>query len=166
MAHDSSCVPTNRHQEIFHTFTSTLEANRHERVAIMEQPIFFYDGNCGLCDRTVRFFMAHSDADALNFCSLQSNRAQTEFAQHNVPINMRSSYLLQNGKLYQDSNAILLALALCRSPHNWLSVFRYVPAFLRDRVYHFIARNRNRLGFSQPASCRLPNAEELQRVLS
>ena len=58
---------------------------------------------------------------------------------------------------------IELARAL-GGPWRVLLVIRWIPRWLRDGVYGFIARNRHALP-GRPVSCRLPDPELAKRLL-
>ncbi len=127
--------------------------------------IFLYDGDCGLCDATVQFFLHRTDAASLHFAALQSEFAQRVLRQHGVHLaDLNVAYLVIDGRLEVASSAILEALRRVRGPARHLATLRVVPKMLRDRVYAIVARHRRRL-VSQ-AVCRVPSAEERRRFIA
>ena len=107
----------------------------------------FFDGECGLCDRTVRWLIASDPGALLRFCPLQSPHALEL-----LPGIPRSSFtdpgtliLLEQGALSFKSDAVLRILTLLG---GWKAgaagSARFIPLFLRDRCYDWVARNRHR----------------------
>ncbi|MGJ8671439.1 thiol-disulfide oxidoreductase DCC family protein [Rubritalea sp.] len=127
--------------------------------------IFFYDGGCGFCNRSVNLLMDYSDDSALYFCPLQSELAKEIFSQHKQEPDLQSSYLLKNGTIYGDSSAVLYAFTICRAPVNILGTFRFIPPFLRDTVYKLIAKNRHMISKNFNSACRIPSNNERARFL-
>ena len=55
----------------------------------------------------------------------------------------------------EKSDAAMAIAARLRRPWNLLTVLRFVPRPIRDRVYSFVARNRYRW-FGKRSTCKLP----------
>ncbi len=55
----------------------------------------------------------------------------------------------------EKSDAAIAIAARLRRPWNLLTVLRFVPRPIRDRVYSFVARNRYRW-FGKRSTCKLP----------
>jgi predicted DCC family thiol-disulfide oxidoreductase YuxK len=132
--------------------------------------ILFYDGACGLCTRSVRFFMRADKAGNLRFAPLQGNTAKAR-----LPESLRDRdnlstvvYLHETGgdhpKIHLRSGAV--AHALIDVGGFWAfcgRCLRVVPAGLSDPVYNFIAQHRLRI-FPNGA-CPLPDAKARARLL-
>ncbi|MBM9501315.1 thiol-disulfide oxidoreductase DCC family protein [Leptospira sp. 201903071] len=130
-----------------------------------ETPIVFFDGVCNLCNGTVLFFLDHNPKKNLRFASLQSEFAERILTKKNLPDVAPSSVLfLENGILYEKSNAVLKIAAHLSFPWNLASIFRWVPTLLRDIVYDWIAKNRYRW-FGKSEACRIPSPELKSRFL-
>jgi predicted DCC family thiol-disulfide oxidoreductase YuxK len=123
--------------------------------------LVLYDGECGLCDRAVRFLLARDRRDRLRFASLQSGWARWALARRAdgagaPPMRearpaAREDSMHVVAELGTQRERLLLrsaaALHLCRvlgSPWSLLGIFRLVPPPLRDLLYRFVARNRRR----------------------
>ena len=102
-------------------------------------PIVFYDGLCGLCDKSVQFILKHDSKKIFLFSALQSDFASNTL---NNPLAYNSFILNHNGKTYQKSTAALHTLKLLGGFWTLLFCFIIVPPFIRDAVYDFIAANR------------------------
>jgi len=73
-----------------------------------------------------------------------------------------SIILVEDGRVQLRSAATLRMLGLLGFPFSLTTVFRLIPARLRDIVYDLIARNRIRW-FGRMQACRLPAPAERHR---
>jgi predicted DCC family thiol-disulfide oxidoreductase YuxK len=129
-----------------------------------QPPILFFDGDCGLCSRSVRFLMRRNRSNFLYFAPLQGETA----AQY-LKADLRESlstvvYRRTESEILIRSDAVLQALIDMGS--NWRFLAR--PALLisrkwRDGLYNWIAARRNK--FFDKESCSLPSAQESQQLL-
>jgi len=128
--------------------------------------IVFFDGQCGLCSRSVRFLSRADRKDRLQFAPLQGETATGmklgEFAsvENGSMVVWRES---DNTTLFRSDAALELCNALggiCKCG----VIFRIVPRPLREACYRFIARNRIRW-FGHADTCSLPDPQLLKRLL-
>lgn len=130
-----------------------------------ETPIVFFDGVCNLCNGTVLFFLDHNPEKNLRFASLQSASAERILGKKVLLGDSPSSVLfLENGNLYEKSNAVLRIAKHLSFPWNLAPLFRWIPTSLRNLVYEWIARNRYRW-FGKSEVCRIPSPEYKSRFL-
>ena len=115
--------------------------------------LIFYDGQCGLCHRAVRFALRHDpDGSRFRFAPLQGSTL-SEVLEPDAIAQLSDSIvvLTLEGELLQLSDAVLW---LGREIGGiWATLARagaIVPRPLRDLVYRAIARVRHRL-FRRPA---------------
>ncbi len=131
----------------------------------LELPIVFFDGVCNLCNASVLFFLDRNRKENLRFASLQSSIAEKILGKKMEWNDSPSSVLfLENGILYQKSTAIIKICAHLTFPWNLFSLFRWIPSFVRDFAYDWIARNRYRW-FGRLDSCRIPDPNLKSRFL-
>ena len=128
--------------------------------------LVFYDGVCGLCDRSVQFFMEEDRGQTLRFAPLQG---QTASQRNDIPSDLRSLVLVDhhgttNEKVYFRSDAVLCALDRMGGFWRVASWLRVVPRFARDAVYDAIAIRRYQW-FGKFDACRLPSPESRARFL-
>jgi len=128
-----------------------------------EAPILLFDGVCNLCSAAVHFILERETTPTLRFCALQSDKGRALLEAHNmlhVVANKDpdSLVLIEEGRAYERSNAALRVAKYLRAPYRYGRVFLYVPRFLRDLVYRFIAHNRYRF-FGKTDSCLVPTRE-------
>lgn len=132
--------------------------------ALPDGPIILYDGQCGLCNRSVRWLIEHDDG-APRYAPLQGPTAAAARARFpNIPETLESVVLVDGGRAHLRSKAFLHIARYLRWPWRLGAAFRWLPAFVLDPLYGFIARRRYRW-FGQYDECRLPTQEERGRLL-
>ncbi len=133
--------------------------------AAREPAILLFDGVCNLCRASVRFVLARDPAGRFRFASLQSERARRLLAPHRLPAEALSSVvLLENGRAYTRSTAVLRVARRLRPPWPLLYATVVVPRPLRDALYDFVARHRLRW-FGRRDVCSLPAPGARERFL-
>lgn len=130
------------------------------------QAVVLIDGVCHLCQGLVRFIIPRDPAGRIKFASLQSEAGRGLLLAAGLePDRLDTVVLLENGKLYTESSAVLRIARRLRYP--WPAVyyvFVLVPRPLRSAVYRLVARNRYRW-FGRDEECLLPTPEIRQRFL-
>jgi len=129
------------------------------------EPVILFDGVCNLCNSSVLFIIQRDPKAKFRFASLQSDFGKVQMQRFGLNHSELNSVLLIKGEtLYQKSNA---ALEIARNlTGGWplLYVFKIVPAFLRDWIYNWIARNRYRW-FGKKDACMIPTPELKSRFV-
>lgn len=132
----------------------------------MQHPVVFFDGVCNLCSAAVQFIIAKDHKKIFRFAALQSDAASALLAPEGIhPGTLHSIILLDQGKVYQQSAAVL---RICRKlGGGWSLLYSLiiVPAFIRDAVYRLIARHRYRI-WGRQEHCMVPAKELNSRFLS
>jgi predicted DCC family thiol-disulfide oxidoreductase YuxK len=126
--------------------------------------IIFFDGSCGLCNRSVKFIMRKEKNDQLFFSPLQSDFAKGILEEYKVEADADSMMLLEKGKIYLRSSAALRSTKYLKGLWPLSQVFLIVPKFIRDAVYNFIARNRISW-FGKADHCEMMTPELRRRFL-
>ena len=108
----------------------------------MSKSILLFDGVCNLCNSAVRFFYTRDKKNRFLFQSLQSDQGKELLQQFNVDNDLSTIVLVQNGKLFTKSTAVLKAVRQLGFPYIIFYPFIWFPKFVRDEVYDFVARNR------------------------
>ena len=140
---------------------SASEMSRAPESASPSGPILFYDGVCGLCDRTVQFVLRHDRQGRFRFAALQGASARRLLERHGRdPSRLDSMYLLLDPdtpreRVLERSDGILAVLQQLGGIWRLSAVARAVPRSLRNRTYDFIARHRYRW-FGRYDQCALP----------
>jgi predicted DCC family thiol-disulfide oxidoreductase YuxK len=133
---------------------------------VAERPTILFDGVCNLCNQSVRFVLARDPRERFVFAPLQSEQGRELLSRVGGPADARSSIVLvEEGRCYLKSDAVLRILAGLSGLWPALALFRVVPRCLRDAVYDWIAENRYRW-FGQRTECPVPTPEQRRRFLA
>lgn len=111
----------------------------------------YYDGACRLCNTATRFVLKHDAKQQFDFVSLRPDAGKTALSSESLP---DSVILKLKGRLYFQSDAVLKIFYLLGGFWRLLYVIKFIPRFLRNPVYRFIARNRYKW-FGQEETCML-----------
>ncbi len=131
-----------------------------------KNPIILFDGVCNLCNNAVQFVIKHDTLKKFVFASLQSQKGQALLQQYNLPLQSFNSFvLLQNEKVFLKSTAALNVAKQLNGAVKLLYGFIIVPAFIRNAVYNFIAKNRYKW-FGKKESCMIPTPALQSRFLN
>ena len=137
----------------------------------MNNPVIFYDGVCGLCDRLVRFVLKHDQRGFFRFAALQGHFAAKALAHHGKDAAQLEAMCVIAGEksrpeeLLCKSDAAIFVLRQLNWPWKAAVLLKIVPRGLRDRVYDWIARRRYRI-FGKLEQCRVPSEAERARFIS
>jgi predicted DCC family thiol-disulfide oxidoreductase YuxK len=135
---------------------------------MIEQTIIFFDGVCGLCNRTVDFVLSEDRERNFLFSPLQGETFKRIGRDHPETLGVDSIFVLrpdsEREELLQRSDAFLYILD--KLPRfRWLARLGYLcPAPIRNFLYRLIAATRYRI-WGRRDSCRLPTFEERTRFL-
>lgn len=134
--------------------------------ALHHKTILLFDGYCNFCSNTVQFILKHEKNKELFFASLQSETGIELLNHYHInPAETDSLVLVENNTAYVKSSAALRVSTHLKGLYPALFGFMIVPAFIRNWVYDFIARNRYKW-FGKSESCMLPDPSVKQRFLS
>ena len=132
---------------------------------MFNKPVILFDGQCNLCNWAVNFVLAKDRREIFLFSPMQSDRGReilTQLGFTNKAV--ETIYLLENKKTYSKSTAVLLILRQLPFPWKLSFAFIVVPTFLRDFIYHVVAKHRY-IWFGKMNSCRIPSESEKSRFL-
>lgn len=118
--------------------------------------VVLFDGVCNLCNGAVRFISANDREGRFAFISLQSPQARELLGDRPPdPDEPDSIVLLDNGRRYERSDAVLHIALWLRAPLPLAFAAILIPRRVRDDIYRWIARNRYRW-FGRADVCALP----------
>jgi predicted DCC family thiol-disulfide oxidoreductase YuxK len=127
--------------------------------------IILFDGICNLCNASVNFIIKNDKKNRFVFASLQSDVAKEILLQFSEKkLNLNTLIYFENGVLFEKSTAVLKIAKQLRFPWPIFYVFIIIPAFLRDNIYTFIAKNRYKW-FGKKATCMIPAPELKSKFL-
>lgn len=127
--------------------------------------IILFDGVCNFCNASVNFLIDRDPEARFRFGALQSEEGLAVLRDNGLPTDYFDSIvLIEDGKVWVASDAVLRATKYMPGLWPLLRVFRIIPRAVRDVVYNWIARNRYRW-FGKRESCRIPTPEYRARFL-
>jgi predicted DCC family thiol-disulfide oxidoreductase YuxK len=127
-----------------------------------------FDGDCNLCDKTVRFIFARDPRGRFRFAPLQSTLGQELTSEHGISVSLTDPYsvlLLENGVVYDRSTAALRIVRQLTGPVRFLGAFLLLPRPLRDLGYRLVARVRYKI-WGKKENCDLPPPGLRERFLA
>jgi len=137
--------------------------------------LVIFDGHCGLCNGSVRWFLVRDRKDRLRFVPSESPKVAEILRRHGVNISAEPAgpdtilVVRDPGgpteRLLERSDGVMAMLE--ELPRPWpavAAVLRWIPRGLRDFVYRLIARWRYRI-WGRLESCPLLTAEERGKFL-
>ncbi|MCK0123942.1 thiol-disulfide oxidoreductase DCC family protein [Gelidibacter sp. F2691] len=128
--------------------------------------LILFDGVCNLCNTSVQYVIKNDQHDVFRYAALQSAVGQKILEQFKIDRNETDSILLYseaNGITYKSTAALKIASKL-GFPRNLLAIFLIVPAFIRNWVYDYIAKNRYKW-YGQKDECMIPTPELKSKFL-
>lgn len=128
--------------------------------------LILFDGVCNLCDASVQYIIKHDRNDVFRFTALQSEVGHTIIKQFNIDTKKRDSILLYSKEkcIYYKSTAALKIASQLGFPQNVMIVFLIVPAFIRNWVYDYIAKNRYQW-YGKKKECMIPTPDLKSKFL-
>jgi len=124
----------------------------------MQNNILFFDGVCGLCNKSVDFLIRIDKKKRILYAPLQGETAKIQLPPNAIQ-SLDSIVFQQNGKLYTKSDAALKVLYTLGGSWKLSGILFILPKVVRDVFYSFIARYRY-VWFGKKETCRIPTKEE------
>lgn len=127
--------------------------------------IILFDGVCNLCNGAINFVIIRDTANVFKFAPLQEKSGSLLLEKHAIdPQRIDSIVLIENNTVYVKSAAALRIAKKLSGPWPLLYIFIIIPAFIRDGVYDFIAKNRYKW-FGKKNQCIIPTPSTKERFL-
>lgn len=131
-----------------------------------DKAIVLFDGVCNFCNSSVNFIIKHDKKDHFRFTPLQSEKGKLLLKQFNAEgKGLDSLVLIENNKLYMRSTACLKIAKKLSGIYSLAYIFIFIPSFLRDPVYNFIAKNRYKW-FGKKDACMIPTQAVKEKFIS
>lgn len=135
-----------------------------------DAPVLFYDGDCAVCARSVRFILAHEkprpDQPTLRFARRRGPLGDALHREHPA-LESVDSLLWRNpdGSVRRYSAAVIAAARYLGGIYSFAgNLLAIVPRPLRDFAYRMFAKNRHRFTFGGDA-CITLTADQRPRFL-
>jgi predicted DCC family thiol-disulfide oxidoreductase YuxK len=142
---------------------------------IGDRLLVIFDGYCGFCNHSVRWFLRRDRLDKLRFVPFESPRVASLLARHGVDaataaLGADTILVIRNPEREAErvlvrSEAGLAMLGVL--PRPWpgvVTVLRWVPRPIRDFAYRLVARWRYRI-WGHLDTCPIPTPQERERFL-
>ena len=130
-----------------------------------DRPIIVFDALCVLCSANARFIIAHDRAARFRLAALQSEIGAALYRRFGMdPADPESFLLVEGNRMRRDSDAAIAVYSRLGGAWRLVSVARFVPRFVRDGVYRWVARHRYGL-FGRRDACWRPTADLRDRML-
>jgi len=127
--------------------------------------LVLYDGVCGLCERFVQFTLKRDHQKAFLFAPLQGETAERVRAAYpQLPSTLSTVGYVSNGTLLLRSRAVFAIWRELGGGWKMLAFFRFLPAFLTDIGYRFVAAIRYKI-WGKKELCDIPEHADAQRFL-
>lgn len=127
--------------------------------------ILLFDGVCNLCNNSVQFVLKNDKKKETYFASLQSEVGQQILTNQGLSTQQLDSIIYyRNGKVWQQSTAALYLLKDMGGLWSLLFPLILIPAFIRNAVYNWVAKNRYKW-FGQSDACMLPLPQYQKRFI-
>ncbi len=127
------------------------------------QTIIFFDGLCHLCNYFVDLLIQKDSSRRLRFAPLQGKTAE-KYLSLQDRTDLVSVVVLHQGKLYYQSQAVILALLQLGGLFKLVSLLNLLPKAFLDFFYLRIAQYRKAI-FGARLTCRIPTLEEREFLL-
>ena len=113
---------------------------------LSKHPVLFYDGDCPLCNRVVTFILSHEKDSKILFSALDT-AAANEFLSKQPSYKREEDtvYFFDGNQLYSKSTAVLKLLPFLKGYLLMLRLGWLLPRSMRDSVYDFVAKRRQRI---------------------
>ena len=127
--------------------------------------VILFDGTCAFCERSVRFIATRDPGGYFRFGASQNAAGAALLAAHGVTREAtRSLVLIEDGRLYLRSTAVLRVARRMSFPWRLAAAALVVPEGLRDPVYRLVAAIRHRIAGASNA-CEIPPKEIRDRLI-
>lgn len=113
---------------------------------LSKKAVLFYDGDCALCNRVVTFIFNHEKDSKILFSALDTVAANELLSTlHSYNRGEDTVYFFDGNQLYSKSTAVLKLLPFLKGYLFVLRLGWLFPRGLRDSVYDFVAKRRQRI---------------------
>ncbi len=128
---------------------------------LKNKQLILFDGVCNLCNSSVLYVIKRDYENKFLFAPLQSNIAKSITTEYKIDTNKVDSILLYNPKkqkVYSKSTAALQVAKQLNFPTKLMAIFLVIPAFVRNWVYDYVAKNRYKW-YGKKETCMIPTPE-------
>lgn len=107
-----------------------------------KKKVIFFDGQCALCHRSVRFVFKRDNRKEFYFAPLFGQYYETFTIIYDPAVSVDSVLYFDGTQFYKKSNAVLKVFNDLGGMWKIFMVFKIIPSPWRDRLYDFVAHHR------------------------
>ena len=127
--------------------------------------VILFDGHCNLCSGFVRFILQRDRKKTFRYASLQGVFGQQLLKEQGLPLTAFGTFILaEGGRIHTRSTGVLRIVKALPGAWPLLYAFILIPAFIRDPIYDWVARNRY-AWFGKRDQCWMPQPEWAERFM-
>lgn len=131
----------------------------------MSAEIVVFDAECLVCSAWVQFLLKADKKKRFSFASIQSGTGKALVSRQGLLLDGLDTMLLIEGKsVYLHTEAILRVLVKLGGWYRIAWLVNWIPRFMRDPAYRWVARNRYRV-LGRREICYLPSDHDKVRFL-
>lgn len=106
--------------------------------------VVLFDGYCFLMLAFIKFLIKRDKEGQFRFATLQSNETLTLLKDDTFKIEENGFVLIQNGKVYRKSKALIKIMSELKKPWNYISIIRVIPPSQLNFFYDIVMKMRYR----------------------
>ena len=103
-----------------------------------------FDSDCPFCSKQVRFIEKHNKNQKFLYVP-RSSEAGKKIRQEAQLENLESLLLVNKTTIYTESDAVIHLFSQLPFPYFFISYGKVVPLFIRNLIYRFIAKYRQKI---------------------
>lgn len=126
--------------------------------------IILFDGICNICDSSMLFIIKRDPHKKFVFATLQSDIGQRLVAEHSLPNDLETMFLIEDEVVYMQSDAVLRIVKELNGLWPIFGILYKLPRAIRDYGYKKFSKNRYRL-FGKKEYCEIVSADMKSRFL-
>jgi predicted DCC family thiol-disulfide oxidoreductase YuxK len=126
-----------------------------------DKELILFDGVCNLCNSSVLFVIKRDKKNKFLFAPLQGDVGKTITKHFKIDTELVDSIILYSPtkeKIYYKSTAALKVAKQLNFPTKLMALFLIIPAFIRNWVYDYVAKNRYKW-YGKKDACMIPTPE-------
>ena len=133
--------------------------------AALPHKVILFDGYCNLCNGFVQFLLKRDRRKKFRFASLQGEYGQQVLKANGLSqVDFDTFILVDGDRVYFRSTGVLLIIKQLGGAWPLLYPFIFLPAFIRDKIYDWVARKRF-VWFGKRTTCWMPRPEWTERFI-
>lgn len=128
--------------------------------------LLLFDGDCLMCNESVRFIVKHDDRGIFKIGTLQSNIGESYLESYQVDeAPLTTLVYIKGDRALSKTTAVLEIMKDLGGFWQIFYILKIFPAFIRDPFYKLVSRNRFKW-FGTAESCIVNDADFKSRVIT